>query len=45
MRTSRFSEEQVASIIGRADEGVPVAELCRECGISNSLLYNRLTMY
>lgn len=38
MKTSRFSEEQIASIIRRANEGVPVAELCREYGIGKSLL-------
>ena len=45
MKTSRFSEEQIASIIGRANGGVPVEELCREHGISKSLLYKWRSMY
>ena len=33
MKTSRYSDGQILSILRQADGGVPVAELCREHGI------------
>lgn len=33
MKASKFSEAQEAFIVKRGEEGVPVAEICREPGI------------
>ena len=33
MKTSRYSDGQILSILRQADGGVPVAELCREHGL------------
>ena len=45
IKTSRFNEEQFASINGRANGGVPVVDLCREHGISKSLAYKWRSMH
>ena len=37
MKTSRYTEPQILSILRQAKGGVPVAELCREHGMSNGL--------
>jgi putative transposase len=37
MKKSRFTESQIISILKEAESGVPVAELCRKHGISNTL--------
>lgn len=34
MKASKFSDAQKAFILKQGDEGVPVAEICREAGIS-----------
>ena len=39
MKTSRYSDLQILSILRQADGGVPVAELCREHGMSSALFY------
>lgn len=36
---SRFTEEQIISILGEAQAGVKVAELCRRHGISDATYY------
>jgi putative transposase len=40
MKKSRFSEQQVAFILRQAEEGTPVAEVCRKAGISEATYYN-----
>ena len=36
MKTSRYTEPQILAILRQAEGGVPVAELCREHGMSNA---------
>ena len=40
MKASKFSDAQKAYIVKRGEEGVPVAELCREIGISQATYFN-----
>lgn len=39
MKTSRFSDAQIMAILKQAEEGIPVAELCREHGMSDASFY------
>lgn len=39
MKTSRFSDSQILSILKQAEDGIPVSELCREHGMSNATFY------
>jgi putative transposase len=45
MKTSRFSDTQILSILKQAEGGVPVFELCREHGISSATFYNWRSKY
>ncbi len=36
MKRSKFSEAQIAVILRQAEEGTPVAEVCRKAGVSNA---------
>lgn len=40
MKTSKFTESQIAFILKQADDGVSVAEVCRKAGISDATFYN-----
>ena len=40
MKKSRFTDAQILTILKQGESGVPVAELCREHGISNATYYN-----
>ena len=40
MKASKFSDAQKAYVVKRGEEGVPVAELCREAGISQATYFN-----
>jgi putative transposase len=40
MKRSRFSDAQILAILKQGESGVPVADLCREHGISNATYYN-----
>lgn len=39
MRRSRFSEEQIISILKEQEAGVPTAEVCRRHGVSSATFY------
>ena len=39
MKKSRFSDSQIINILKQAEAGTPVAELCREHGMSDATFY------
>ena len=39
MRKSRYTDSQILSILKQSDAGTPVAELCREYGMSSATFY------
>ena len=39
MKTSRFSEQQIAFVLRQAEEGTAVTEVCRKAGISEATCY------
>lgn len=39
MRKSRFSEEQIIGFLKQAEAGRPIAELCRQIGITDVTFY------
>jgi len=45
MKKSRFSDSQILEILKKAEGGIPIAELCREHGISNATFYNWRSKY
>ncbi len=40
MKSSKFTEAQIAFILRKAEEGTAVAEVCRKAGISDATFYN-----
>jgi len=45
MKQSRFTESQIVSILGEADAGRAVRDICREHGISPSTYYQWKSKY
>lgn len=45
MRKSRYTDTQILSILKQAEGGVPVAELCREHGMSSATFYKWRSKY
>lgn len=45
MRKSRYSDSQILAILKQADGGAPVADLCREHGMSSALFYRWRAKY
>ena len=45
MKTSRYTEAQIIAILRQAEGGVPVAELCREHGMSSATFYKWRAKY
>ena len=39
MKKSRFTDSQILGILKQAENGIPVAELCREHGMSSATFY------
>ena len=39
MKSSKFSEAQIAFVLKQAEEGTAVAEVCRKAGISEATFY------
>lgn len=39
MKTGRYTEARIIAILRQAEGGLPVAELCREHGMSNASFY------
>ena len=46
MKSSRYTEAQIHSILRLAEVGLPMAQLCREHSMSNALfyIYGRLSL-
>ena len=45
MKTSRYTGAQIIAILRQAKGGVPVAEVCREHGMSNASFYKWRAKY
>jgi len=39
MKSSKFTETQIVSILKQADAGIPVKDICRQAGISAATYY------
>ena len=39
MKKSKFSEEQIAYILRQVEKGTPVADVCRQMGVSEATCY------
>ena len=40
MKTSKFTEAQIAFVLKQAEDGASIAEVCRKAGISDATFYN-----
>ena len=45
MKTSRYSDSQILSILKQAEKGIAVPELCREHGMSSATFYKWRAKY
>lgn len=45
MKKSRYSEAQIIAILRQAEGGVPIAQLCREHGMSDASFYKWRAKY
>ncbi len=45
MKKSRFTDSQIVSIFKQAEAGTPVADLCREYGMSSASFYQWRSKY
>ncbi len=40
MKTSKFTEAQIAFVLKQAEDGTAIGEVCRKAGISEATFYN-----
>ena len=45
MKTSRFTEAQIMGVLRQAEGGLPVADICREHGVSIATFYKWRSKY
>ena len=45
MRKSRYTDNQIISILKQAEAGTPIPDLCREHGMSSALFYKWRAKY
>ena len=45
MKKTKFTDSQIMGILKQAENGVPVAELCREHGMSSTAFYKWRSRY
>ena len=45
MKQNKFTDSQIAFILRQAEEGTPVAEVCRKAGISEQTYYRWRKQY
>ena len=45
MKRSRFTEEQIITVLGEQETGVPTAEVCRKHGLSSATFYKWKAKY
>jgi putative transposase len=45
MKKGKFTESQIVSALKKQESGVPVKDICRECGISDATFYNWKAKY
>ena len=45
MKALKFSEAKIAFVLKQAQDGAPIAEVCRKAGISDATFYNRRKKY
>jgi len=45
MKKSRYSDSQILAILKQAENGIPVAQLCREHGMSSATFYKWRSKY
>ena len=45
MKTSRYSDSQILSILKQTENGIPVTQLCREHGMSSATFYKWRSKY
>ena len=45
MRTSKFTETQIVSILKQADAGISVKDICRQAGVSVATYYQWKSKY
>jgi len=45
MKQARYSESQIMTVLKQAEAGVPVADLCREHGMSSASFYKWRSKY
>ncbi len=45
MKTSKFTDSQIMSILKQAESGTPIATFCREYGMSNATFYKWRAKY